>query len=227
MTLRGGAVLAFWHDLAPDGEAEFVQWHNLEHIPERVGIEGFLRGRRYEATGDGPRYFVLYETESLGVLEGAAYLERLQNPTPWTQRALPLFRNPKRTACRTILTLGAGVGAALGTLDFGPAPGREADLRLWLTASAMPAVTKRSGVVGVHLCEADEATTGAKSRTAEGKLQDRTDVMAGWVLLVEAVTADVAGDAFREHFGGEALAAHGAAPERTLALYRLAYCLDR
>jgi hypothetical protein len=227
MTLRGGAVLAFWHDLAPGGEPEFVQWHNLEHIPERVGIEGFLRGRRYEAAGEGPRYFVLYETENLGVLDGAAYLERLQNPTPWTQRALPLFRNSKRTACRTILSLGAGVGGAVATLDFGPAPGRETDLRAWLIGSAMPAATKRAGVVGVHLCEADAATTGAKSRTAEGKLQDRTDVMAQWVLMVEAVTADVAADAFREHLGAEALAGYGAAPDRMLALYRLAYCLDR
>ncbi len=227
MTLRGGAVLAFWHDLAPGGDAEFVQWHNLEHIPERVGIEGFLRGRRYEAAGDGPRYFVLYETESLGVLDGAAYLERLQNPTPWTQRSLPLFRNSKRTACRTTCTLGAGVGGALGTLDFGPARGREDDLRAWLTDAAMPAVARRAGVVGVHLCEADEATTGAKSRTAEGKLQDRTDVMAQWVLLVEAITADVAGETFREDLSAAAFAARGAAPERAVALYRLAYCLDR
>ena len=77
MTLRGGAVLAFWHDLAPGGEPEFVQWHNLEHIPERVGIEGFLRGRRYEAAGDVPRYFVLYETENLGVLDGAVIVRRV------------------------------------------------------------------------------------------------------------------------------------------------------
>src|SRR6185295_4098933 len=55
MTIAGTGVLAFWHDVAPGGEAEFDQWHLREHIPERVAVPGFLRCRRYVTLGAPPR----------------------------------------------------------------------------------------------------------------------------------------------------------------------------
>ena len=227
MALLGSAVLAFWHDIAPGGDAEFNHWHTQEHIPERVGVPGFLRGRRYEAAGRGPRYFNLYETEDLGVLDSPPYVERLQHPTPWTRRALPLFRGSKRTACRTVLSLGLGLGGALATLDLGPESGRADELRGWLTRTALPALSHRPAIVGVHLCEADVATTQAKSKTAEGGLQDRSDVMARWVVLVEGISPEVVEAAAQELLGPEGAGRHGAAPEVALAVYRLAYCLAR
>ena len=33
----------------PDLEAEFHAWYNLEHIPERLRIPGFVTGHRYAA----------------------------------------------------------------------------------------------------------------------------------------------------------------------------------
>ena len=41
------AVLVIWHDLLPEAKIEWEQWHTHEHMPERVGIPGFLGGRRY------------------------------------------------------------------------------------------------------------------------------------------------------------------------------------
>jgi hypothetical protein len=226
MALLGHAVLAFWHDIADGGDADFNHWHTEEHIPERVGIPGFLRGRRYEVDGAGPRYFNLYETAGLDVLGGPAYVERLQHPTPWTQRTLPLFRNSKRTACRTVLTLGRGVGGALATLDLAPAPGRADALRAWLTGTALPALSRRPAVIGAHLCEADVATTQVKSATAEGSLQDRTDVMASWVVLVEGIDTETVAAACRAELDPASTAARGAAPHGAPALYRLAFCLE-
>ena len=49
MSLLGQAVVAIWNDVAPEGREQFYEWHNHEHMPERVGIPGFLRGRRYHA----------------------------------------------------------------------------------------------------------------------------------------------------------------------------------
>lgn len=228
MALLGGAVLAFWHDLAPGTDIDdFNRWHNREHIPERVGVPGFLRGRRYEVAGPGPSYFILYETDGLGVLESTPYLERLDNPSPWTRRALPQFRNSKRTACRTVLSLGGGMGGALATIDLGPGAGREPELRAWLTGAALPAIAERSTVVGAHLCEADVSATQAKTKTREGGLQDRSDVMARWVVLIEGVTAEAAEAIAREMLSAQVLAGHGAAPETERAVYRLAFCLGR
>ena len=65
MPLLGSGVLAIWNGVAPGYEAEFVEWHVKEHIPERVGVPGFLRGRRYVAVDGAPAYFNFYETENL------------------------------------------------------------------------------------------------------------------------------------------------------------------
>jgi hypothetical protein len=50
MPLRGKGAIAIWNGLAADGEDDFYRWHNTEHMPERVGVPGFLRGRRYLST---------------------------------------------------------------------------------------------------------------------------------------------------------------------------------
>jgi hypothetical protein len=225
MGLLGEAVLAIWNDIAPGGDAEFVHWHTKEHIPERVGISGFLRGRRYEAVASEPRYFNLYETDSLGVLGGPAYVERLNNPTPWTRRALPLFRNTKRTACRVVKSLGQGVGGALATLDAGPAAGHEQGFRGWLIDTTLPALLDRPGIVGVHLCEADVGTTQVK--TEEKKLRDRPDALARWVLMVEGVDAATVQAVCDDSLNPDLLERHGAALEAALAVYRLSYCLTK
>ena len=47
MALLGQGAVAIWNDVAPEGLAEFYEWHHREHMPERVGIPGFRRGRRY------------------------------------------------------------------------------------------------------------------------------------------------------------------------------------
>ena len=56
MSLAGQAVVAIWNGIAPEGRTEFYEWHNREHMPERVGIPGFRRGRRYIAKYGTPEY---------------------------------------------------------------------------------------------------------------------------------------------------------------------------
>ncbi|HSV25798.1 MAG TPA: hypothetical protein VLJ17_22580, partial [Xanthobacteraceae bacterium] len=85
MALLGKGLLAIWNGITDSAEAEFVRWHIREHIPERVGLPGFLRGRRYAAHGGHPKYFNFYETETPQTLESAAYRARLNAPTAWTQ----------------------------------------------------------------------------------------------------------------------------------------------
>ena len=57
MSLAGSGAVCIWHDIEPEATDEFYQWHNREHMPERVGIPGFLRGRRYIAVAGAPLYF--------------------------------------------------------------------------------------------------------------------------------------------------------------------------
>ncbi len=225
MGLLGAAVLAIWNDTAPGGDAEFNHWHTREHVPERVGVPGFLRGRRYLAVSGSPTYFTLYETESLETLATGPYLARLNDPTPWTTRVLPLFRNNNRSACRVTLSLGLGVGGSLATLRLAPRQDREAQLRAWLTATALPVLSEQPGVVGAHLCEADLSAT--RVPTQEMRLRDREDDVARWIVLVESGGAEPIEAVCRTFLGADQLARRGAAPDAVLGIYRLLYCLAR
>ena len=99
-------LMAFWADIDPDYETRFLEWHNCEHMPERVSVPGFREGRRYRDLGGTPRYLMMYFTENAGVLGSRAYTDRLNHPTPWTRESLGHFRNPSRN----VYTVLAGHG---------------------------------------------------------------------------------------------------------------------
>jgi hypothetical protein len=223
MPLLGQAALAIWNDVVTGAEDEFDRWHLGEHLAERVGIPGFLRGRRYDVLHGARRYFTLYETARPEVLNGADYLARLNDPTPATRRCIRLFRNNKRTACRVVLTLGHGIGGAVATLDLGPAAGRESELRGWLTGTILPALLGADGVTGAHLLEADLGVT--RVQAAEKALLDRPDDVARWVVLVEGTDGAVLDRACAGLIPREALVGHGATPDLDLGLYRLVFAL--
>ena len=80
-------------DCPPEMEGEFHAWYNTEHVPERLGIRGFVSGRRYAALEGAPRWLAAYELEGLGVLESREYLGWLGPlQTVWTRRILASTR---------------------------------------------------------------------------------------------------------------------------------------
>ena len=85
MTVARPGILAIFNNVAPGREAEFEEWFQHEHLQERLGVPGFLLGRRYEAMRGEPRYFNFYVTRSAEVLYSADYRTRLNNPTPMTR----------------------------------------------------------------------------------------------------------------------------------------------
>lgn len=185
MSLAGKGVVAIWNDIAPEGRAEFYEWHDREHMPERAAIPGFLRGRRYIAVHGSPEYFTLYEAELPAVLSGADYLTRLNNPTPWTKAVVHThFRKTSRGICRVELSDGVGQGGYILTLQHGPRPGHEEELRKYLVETGLPPLLKMPGVVGIHLCVADRE--GSSIETAEKK--GREVGVPNWLVLIESVT---------------------------------------
>ena len=123
MTEALPGILAIWNDCAPGREAEFEEWYQHEHFYERIAVPGFLLGRRYEVVSGSPRYFCFYLTQSPDVLKSAAYLQRLDNPTPMTRAIMSdAFRDMSRTVCHRTLRLGVMWGAAAVTVRFGERP---------------------------------------------------------------------------------------------------------
>src|SRR3954452_10974683 len=111
--------LAIFSTAAPGREAEFEEWFQHEHLAERLAVPGFLLGRRYEAVAGQPRDFNFYLTQSADVLKSAAYIERLNHPTPMTHKIMSeIFKDMIRTVCHRTLRLGAMRGAAAVAMRF-------------------------------------------------------------------------------------------------------------
>ena len=88
----------------PDMEAEFNAWYDEEHLAERLAIPGFRSALRWVADvppGSG-KYLVTYELDSPAVLSSPAYLQRFENPTPWSKRCLGKAVVFKRWLCEQV-----------------------------------------------------------------------------------------------------------------------------
>jgi hypothetical protein len=99
-------MMAFWADIDADYVLRYQQWHNCEHIPERVSIPGFIEGRRYRALDGHPSFLMFYDTETTSVLSSDAYMAALNAPTPWTREALTHFRKPTRDIFTRLVVAG-------------------------------------------------------------------------------------------------------------------------
>ena len=199
MSLAGLGAVCIWHDLLPEARDDFHQWHNREHMPERVGIPGFGRGRRYVAVAGTPEYFNLYEAESAEVLGGQDYLNRLNAPTEWTRRVVPSFRNVSRSICRVVYTNGVGQGGVMLTQRFDVREHDRPEVVKALRQRFLPPLCDNKGIAGVHLCLADESIS--KVETAEKKARADTTQVPTWIILIEGnSSADVgaAGEALSQ-----------------------------
>lgn len=219
MSLSGLGVVTIWHDLLPEAKDNFYEWHNREHMPERVGIPGFRRGRRYIALQGTPEYFNLYEADSPEVLSGQDYLQRLNAPTPWTREVVASFRNVVRGICRVLYSGGVGQGAVMLTLRFDVPQDAQAGIVRLLRQQVLPAIVDLRGITGAHLCRADEE--GSRVETAEKRVRMDGTAIPRWILLVEGISARAVEAAAQQV--RTAMAAHAAVTDLDQAVYLLEY----
>lgn len=219
MTLLGKAAMLLSFDVVPDAIEEHDDWHTHEHLPERLSIPGFLRGSRWTALSGQSRYFVMYEVEELGTLTSAAYLERLNSPTPWTTKMMAHYRGMARGLCRVTGSFGLGVGHAGMVIRFRPGPGSKASLREWLVKKVLPGLPSQTGLGGSHLFEAALTPPSTNEQRIRGN-----DAAVHWTLLVTGYSAEKVALLAEKEFSADALEKHGAT-ERTAGIYRLEYSL--
>jgi hypothetical protein len=182
MSLAGEGLIAIWNGVTPEARDDIYEWHNREHMPERVAIAGFRRGRRYRAIEADVEFFTLYETDTPLVHIGSDYTTRLNDPTPWTRRSISGFLDTSRSLCRVAASFGTGQGGLLVTYRYDVVPGREEAQRRLLAHDILPALADAPGVVGVHLGIADHAASAIE--TAEKKAIAKP-LIPNWVILVE------------------------------------------
>jgi hypothetical protein len=184
MALAGEGAVAIWHDIEPEGRKIFYAWHGEEHMPERVGIPGFLRGRRYAAIDADLEFFNLYEALTFEVLTGTDYLARLNAPTPWTREAVRHFRGVARAICRVASSYGRGHGGLAATWRYDMPDTRKEEHLEQLSERVLPGIARRPGIAGIHLLVADE--TASSLKTEEQKARAQENAIPRYVLILES-----------------------------------------
>jgi hypothetical protein len=186
--MRGMGFLAIWSDVSPDQETDYLHWLTREHTAERLGVTGFLGVRVYRSLKpDVCRYFIHYQLADADVLGSDAYLARLNAPTPWSQRIMPILGNFARGGGAVLARAGLGEGSTLAAIK----------LQSVSTASEQgwaEAAIEHDRIVAAELLETDLGQTSIQTR--ERTMRARDDSFAG-LLLIEgldegAVSAAVA-----------------------------------
>jgi hypothetical protein len=221
MSLSGTGVIAIWNDITDEGRANFYEWHDREHIPERVGIPGFLRGRRYIALSGTPQYFTLYEVQNKAVLTGTDYLTRLNNPTEWTTQSVKHFKNTSRSLCSIEASLGSGSGGFIGTIRFDCETEKDTSILKAFSDTILHDAVKEPAISAAHICRADEDASNVKTAEQRGRA---ANMVPRWVVMIEGATQDAVTYALSTHMNEERLRAMGV-PHSMTGIYSLQFDL--
>lgn len=180
--MQGTGFLAIWSDVTAAQETDYLHWLTREHTQERLGVQGFLAVRVFKALLNGVhRFLIVYELESAATLAGQPYLDRLNAPTPWSQRIMPILGNFARGGGRRIASAGSGRGAIVAALRLA-ADDLPADQISG--AAVVEALVAHDRIVAAHLLETDQARTGI--RTGEKGLR-KDDGSFDGLLLIEGL----------------------------------------
>lgn len=159
-------------DVEHKDERDHLNWLTTEHAQERLGIPGFLGVRIFRRpVASGYRYFIWYRLANADVVDSAAYLERLNNPTPWSQRIMPILGNFGRGG-GTVADSSGEAGEFLLALELENPP-QGADYTM--------AVAAKSGFRAGHLLVTDHAKSAV--RTSERALRKSDNSFAALLLL--------------------------------------------
>jgi hypothetical protein len=155
----GTGLLVVWTDVVPEYEAEFNAWYDQEHIPQLLGVPGFVTGRRYQAVEGKPKYIALYELRDENALKSDAFRAVRESPTPWSQRITPQFRNTQRGVFRQIFSHGnrpVKDAEFVLTVRLNTPADHDKDFNAWYNEDHVPALVGVPGVYCAHRYHAVE-----------------------------------------------------------------------
>lgn len=104
-------LITVWLHVPLEREEEFNDWYNQEHIPQVVGLPGFVSGRRYAVNHATPKYLAWYDTVDDHVEAGLDFQEIVSDLTLWSQRTRGLHcDNCERMNFRLMRDVGRSFG---------------------------------------------------------------------------------------------------------------------
>src|SRR5205823_10281219 len=125
-------------------EDEFHDWYDLEHIPERLRVPGFLNADRWIGTENPTISVATYDLDDVGVLHSPPYLAvGGDNGSPWTKRTAKFrkgilrYEGEQQFPGDRMAPPGA---AALFIIGMNVAPEHEHEFNEWYNTEHIPAL---------------------------------------------------------------------------------------
>jgi hypothetical protein len=149
---KGLLFMAF--DFAHAHADEFHDWYDLEHIPERLHVPGFLNAERWLAEDNPTIHVATYDLENAAVLTSPAYQAVTgDHQSPWTRRVTAMCRRIMRYEGEQLrpgdLNAAPGAGALLAaSMNIDPAA--EAEFNEWYNTEHLPELGAVPGVLSAR-----------------------------------------------------------------------------
>ena len=159
---KGILIAAMDFSAAPADE--FHDWYDLEHIPERLRIKGFVNAERWIAVDNPKVSLATYDLDDVGVLKSPPYAAIAgANSSPWTRRTARFRKGLMRFEGEQLFpgdkTAPNGAAAVL-LVGMNVAPEHESEFNEWYNTEHIPAL----GAVPGTLCARRYRGTGATQR---------------------------------------------------------------
>jgi hypothetical protein len=155
---KGLLFMAF--DFSTAHADEFHDWYDLEHIPERMRVPGFVNAERWIADDNPMIHVATYDLESPGVLSSPPYnAVGGENQSAWTKRVTGMCGRIMRYEGAQLvpgdLTAAPGAGALLvASMNIDPAA--ESDFTAWYNTEHLPQLAAVPGVLSARRYQASD-----------------------------------------------------------------------
>jgi hypothetical protein len=138
-------------DFSPAHADEFHDWYDLEHIPERLRVPGFVNAERWIGEDNAKIAAATYDLDSVGVLHSAPYNAiGGANGSVWTKRITAIAQRLLRYEGEQLVpgdaTAPAGAGGLL-VASMNVDPAAEHEFNEWYDAEHLPQLAAVPGVL--------------------------------------------------------------------------------
>jgi hypothetical protein len=149
---KGILIAAMDFSAAP--EDEFHDWYDLEHIPERLRIPGFINAQRWIGSKNATQSVATYDLDNVGVLKSESYLAIAgENSSPWTKRTAAFRKSLMRYEGEQLFPgdrTAPDEAAALLIVAMNVAPEAEAEFNQWYNTEHIPALGSVPGTLSAR-----------------------------------------------------------------------------
>jgi hypothetical protein len=159
MDMAKGLLLAAF-DFSTAHADEFHDWYDNEHVPERLGVPGFINAERWIDDSDPHIHIATYDLEAADVLRSAPYQAvGGANQSVWTKRVTGMCKRIMRFEGEQLLpgdgVAPAGAGALL-MASMNVKPAAMADFTDWYNTEHLPLLGAVPGVLQARRYQATD-----------------------------------------------------------------------